>query len=96
MNRWRGQYHNPTIVERIRRTISGGVVAHKTVLVDFEHTGVTGPQVEAIMMGWDASTVKACGCIHTLPHPLPADVRIGVVQSDHRGGGDHRYRRNQA
>ena len=45
------------------------------------------------MEGWDAATVKACGCIHTLPHPLPEDVRIGLVQADRRGDGGHRYRR---
>lgn len=83
------------MIRAIRRKIRGSIVADKTVLVDLEGTGVSGSQAAAIMEGWDAATVKACGCIHTLPHPLPEDVRIGLVQADRRGDGDHRDRRNR-
>jgi hypothetical protein len=79
-NRWRGQYQHAAVVGRIRRTIRGSIVSHKTVLIDFEGTHVTRIQAAEIMAGWDTSTVKGCGCIHTLPFPLPGDVRIGVMQ----------------
>jgi hypothetical protein len=81
-------------IERIRRTIRGSIVADKTVLVDLEGTGITAPQAAAIMAGWDAAAVKACGCNHTLPYPLPEDVRIGVIQSDQSGTSDRRRRRS--
>jgi hypothetical protein len=70
-NRWRGQFEHPDIILTIRRKIRGSVVAYRTVLVDLEGTDITGPQAAEIMAGWSATTVKGCGCVHTLPYPLP-------------------------
>jgi len=57
-----------------------------------EGAGITGPQADEIMAGWDTQKVKACGCIHTLPVALPADVRIGVLQNDQSRTADRRRR----
>ena len=93
VNRWRCQFERPSVIRAIRRKIRVSIASDRTVLVDLEGTGINQPQAIEIMAGWDATAVKACGCNHTLPYPLPADVRIGVVQADRRGDGGHRYRR---
>ena len=74
LNRWRGQFESPSVIRTIRRKIGGGIIADKTVLADFENSDVTAQQVIDIMAGWDASRVKGCGCVHSLPYPLPPDV----------------------
>jgi hypothetical protein len=84
LNRWRGKTGHPAVIQTIRRKIRGGIESQRTVLIDFERTGVTKKEVIEIMTGWDPATAKGCGSIHTLPYPLPADVRIGRVT----GGGE--------
>jgi hypothetical protein len=90
--RWRGQFDRPAIVRLIRRKIRGTILSERTVLVDAEGTGITQEQAAAIMQGWDAQTVKFCGCVHTLPHPLPEGVVIPAAKPRPRRSNPPAYR----
>jgi hypothetical protein len=83
LNRFRGQYQNPVVIKRIRRTIAGSVVSHRTVLVDMEGSGITEKEAAAIMVGWDTTTVKFCGSLHSLPAALPENAMTTASSPRH-------------
>ena len=74
LNRWRGQFDRPEVIRTIRRKIRGTIASERTVLVDLEGAGITQEQAAEIMVGWSDREVKFCGCIHSLPVALPAEV----------------------
>ena len=83
--RWRGRTGRPAVVRLIRRKIRGGIQSSRTILIDFERTGATKKETIEIMAGWDPATAKGCGSIHTLPYPLPEDVRLDLINAGGQG-----------
>ncbi len=91
LSRWRGQFDRPAVIRTIRRKIRGSIM-EGSVLVDFEGSGVTQQQAAEIMAGFDAQTVKFCGCVHSLPHPLPEGVVIPAAKPRRRRSNPTAYR----
>jgi len=77
--RWRGQFDRPAVIRIIRRKIRGSIM-EGSVLVDFEGSDVSAQQAAEIMAGFDAQTVKFCGCVHSLPYALPEGVVIPAAK----------------
>lgn len=92
LNRWRGQFERPSVIRTIRRKIRGSVESDRTLLVDMEDSGITGEQAAAIMEGFDVGTVKFCGCVHTLPYPLPEGVMVPSSRPRHRRSNPPTFR----
>ena len=63
-----------------------------SVLVDFEGSDVSAQQAAEIMAGFDAQTVKFCGCVHSLPHALPEGVVIPAAKPRPRRSNPPAYR----
>lgn len=91
LGRWRGQFDRPSVIRKIRRKIRGSIM-EGSVLVDFEGSDVSAQQAAEIMTGFDAQTVKFCGCVHSLPYALPEGVVIPAAKPRPRRSNPPAYR----